>query len=237
MSKSTNLIALVTGANRGLGLETARQLGKLGYSVVITARDKKKASEAAASLKADGIEAHAVALDVTAPATITAAVGEVEQLFGRLDALVNNAGVAGAGFNQTMSQVAASDLIDTFKTNTLGPVLVTQAFLPLLKKSSAARIVNVSSGMGQLSDMANGAPAYRVSKTALNAVTKLFANELDGTTAKVNAVCPGWVRTDMGGASAERSIDFGAKGIVWAATLGADGPTGGFFRDGKRLDW
>ncbi len=113
----------------------------------------------------------------------------------------------------------------------------TQAFLPLLSKSAAARIVNVSGGMGQLSAMASGAAAYRLSKTALNAVTRLFAVELEGTGAKVNAVCPGWVRTDMGGPSAQRSVEDGAKGIAWAATLEVDGPNGGFFRDGKKLDW
>ncbi len=230
-------VALVTGANRGLGRETARQLAQQGFAVVVAARSKESADQTAAELKQEGLEATGVALDVTVPDTITAAARDVTQRFGRLDVLVNNAGVAGSGFTQPISTVTADDVTATFETNTLGPIRVTQAFFPLLKKSAAARIVNVSSGMGQLSDLGAGAPAYRLSKTALNAATKMFAIELDGTNAKVNAVCPGWVRTDMGGANAERSVDVGAKSIVWAATLGPDGPTGGFFRDGKRLDW
>ena len=237
MVKSTQPIALVTGANRGLGLETARQLGKLGYFVFLTARDESKAAAAAASLVKDGIKAEALALDVTRPETIAAAAQVVEKRFDHLDALVNNAGVAGGGFETPISQLSVDDVLQTFKTNTIGPMQVTQAFLPLLKKAKSPRIVNVSSGMGQLSDMQKGAPAYRVSKTALNAITKLFAIELQDIAAKVNAVCPGWVRTDMGGPSAHRSVEEGASGIVWAATLGTDGPSGGYFRDGKKLDW
>ena len=230
-------VALVTGANRGLGRETARQLGAKGYRVVLAGRQLKDAEDAAAELSKAGFEATAVRLDVTDLQTVEQAVSDLEQRFGRLDVLVNNAGIAGAAFGTPASKVTADDVLSTFQTNTMGPLRVTQAFLPLLVKSAAARIVNVSSGMGQLSEMAGGAPAYRISKTALNVVTKLFAIELESTSAKVNAVCPGWVRTDMGGAKAQRSVEEGASGIVWAATLDADGPTGGFFRDGKRLDW
>ena len=230
-------IALVTGANRGLGLETARQLGRLGYRVIVTARDQAKAAEAAAALAKEGLEAMPVALDVTAPATSAAAAAAVERRFGRLDVLVNNAGVAGSGFETPVSKVTPDDILGTFKTNTLGPIQVTQAFLPLLRKSTAPRIVNVSSGLGQLSEMEGGAAAYRLSKTALNAVTKLFAAELKETPAKVNAICPGWCRTDMGGPGAHRSAEEGARSIVWGATLGADGPTGGYFRDGKPIAW
>lgn len=233
--KSNNRIALVTGANRGLGLETARQLGNQGFNVIVTARTKAKASDAAATLAKQGIEAYPVAIDVTAPETIAAAAKEVAAKFGHIDSLVNNAGVIGSGFETPIATVSSQEILDTFTTNTLGPILVTQAFLPLLKKSQAPRIVNVSSGMGQLSDMKGGAASYRISKTALNAATKLYANE--NPEMKVNAICPGWVKTDMGGAAAHRELDEGASGIVWAATLGEDGPTGGYFRDGKPLDW
>ena len=235
---SSRKTALVTGANRGLGLETARQLGKLGYDVIVAARQQKAADEAAASLRASGFTATGVALDVADAASIAACAKTVAQKHPTLDVLVNNAGIAGtSGFATPISEVRDADVVDVFTTNTLGPLRVTQALLPLLKKSTAPRIVNVSSGMGQLSEMAGGAASYRISKTALNAVTKLFAVELQDSTAKVNAVCPGWVRTDMGGPEAHRSVEEGASGIVWAATLPVDGPTGGYFRDGKRLDW
>ncbi len=238
MTKNTTKhIALITGANRGLGLETARQLGRQGYQVIVTARDQNKAAATAAALAKENIEAFAVVIDVASPATIHAAAKLVGDKFPHIDVLVNNAGVAGSGFQTPITDVTTTDILDTFHTNTLGPLLVTQAFLPLLKKSKTARIVNVSSGMGQLSEMESGAPAYRISKTALNAITRITAVELQDTNIKVNSVCPGWVRTDMGGPNAQRELDEGAGGIVWAATLEEDGPTGGFFRDGKRLDW
>lgn len=231
-------VALVTGANRGLGRETAAQLAALGYRVVVAARDATQAETVTADLVRSGADASAVRMDLADPESIAKAAAEIARRLGRLDVLVNNAGIAGdSGFATPLSKTDVSDIERVFATNTLGSLRVTQAFLPLLAKSDAARIVNVSSGMGQLSEMAGGAASYRISKTALNAVTRLFAHELADTPAKVNAVCPGWVRTDMGGPTAHRSVDEGARGIVWAATLGADGPTGGFFRDGKAIDW
>ena len=230
-------VALVTGGNRGLGLETARQLGKRGYRVVVTARDLAKAQSAVSELKRDGVEAEAVALDVTAPTTIDAAAKEVERRFGRLDVLVNNAGVAGGGFETPVSKVTAEDVFSTFKTNTLGPLAVTQAFLPLLRKSPSARIVNVSSGMGQISDMGGGSAGYRLSKVSLNALTKIVNAELPDGNIKINTMCPGWVRTDMGGSNASRSPEQGADTAVWLATLSEHGPSGGFYRDRQPISW
>jgi len=230
-------IALITGANRGLGRETARQLGALGYHVLVAARRGDKAEAAVGELRAAGIKATALELDVDDPRSIRAAAARVEREVPRLDALVNNAGVVLDGFSTPVSEVDAEVILKTFHTNTLGALQVTQVFLPLLKKSPAARIVNVSSGMGQLTGMNGGATAYRISKTAMNVLTRTFADELQGTAIKINSVCPGWVRTELGGPEAPRSVEEGASGIVWAAILTNDGPTGGFFRDGKHLDW
>jgi len=234
---TNDLIALITGANRGLGLETARQLGQQGYRVLLSARNGEKAAAAAATLRSQDIDATAVPMNVEDQTSIEDAVREITHRYGRLDVLVNNAGVALDQRGTAATAVDPEVVLATFKVNTLGPLRVIKAFLPLLEKSPAARIVNVSSGMGQLSHMGQGSPAYRISKTALNAVTKVFANELGERGIKINAVCPGWVRTDMGGPQASRSVEEGARGIVWAATLAADGPTGGYFRDGQSLEW
>lgn len=231
-------IAIVTGANRGLGFETSRQLAQRGYQVVMTSRSVEKGRAAAEKLKKEGLDVVYFPLEVTNPAHIRQLEHFIEKEFGRLDVLVNNAGV----FLDPRDPAAASlfnaeiDIIrDTFETNTLGPLMLAQALVPLMR--GEGRVVNVSSGMGQLSEMNGGWPGYRLSKTALNAVTRILADELANTQIKVNSVCPGWVKTDMGGPDAERPVEQGAETIVWLATLPENGPSGGFFRDKQPIAW
>jgi NAD(P)-dependent dehydrogenase (short-subunit alcohol dehydrogenase family) len=240
--KTEKPIALVTGANRGLGLETCRQLAKKGFTVVLTSQNPEKGKKAADQLKTEikGSEndIHYCPLDVSNPTSVDQAFQFVSEEFGRLDALINNAGIY---WDESHSTPLISTPIETIRysleTNTYGPIRMIQTFLPLLKKSKAARIVNVSSGMGQLSEMEGGSPAYRLSKTALNAVTRIASNELKEHGILVNSVCPGWVQTDMGGPEAEIPIEEGVDTQIWLATLPADGPTGGFFRHRKQIDW
>lgn len=223
-------IALVTGSNRGIGLEAARQLAARGFRVVITSRDAEKARQAAK--KIDGALSHP--LDVSNSPSIESLASWLTKETGRLDVLVNNAGILldeGTGILETSPEEWEA----TLRTNALGPLLMTQAVAPLLRKSPAPRIVNVSSGAGQISSMTSYAPAYSISKAALNATTVLLAHALPK--AKVNCVDPGWVRTDMGGRSAPRSVEQGADTIVWLATLPDDGPTGRFFHDRKPIAW
>ena len=235
-SPNSPSVALVTGANRGIGLEVCRQLAELDFVVLLTARDAAKANHAAKKLEKVGTVGP-LALDVANASSIKKAAGEVASRYGYLDVLVNNAGIN----YDTWETVANADIdgtvIETITTNLIGPWRVCQAFLPLLRKSRAGRIVNVSSESGSLSEMGDGPPAYQVSKAALNALTRTLAAELHDTGILVNAVCPGWVATDMGGVGAPRSVSEGAASIIWAATLPDNGPTGGFFRDGKPLAW
>ncbi|MDX1637669.1 MAG: SDR family oxidoreductase [Balneolaceae bacterium] len=236
MIKSEKSIALVTGANRGIGLEICRQLSEKQFRVVLTSRNEQKGREAVNKIQTchSSIEFHQ--LDVTDPDSVSRAARFIEQEFGRLDLLINNAAI----HYDTWQQAANADMAtveEALDTNLLGPWRVCRGFLPLLKESGSARIVNVSSESGSLSGMGGGTPAYGVSKAALNAVTIKLAAELRGSGILVNAVCPGWVRTEMGGSAAPRSVAQGAQSVIWAATLPDDGPTGGFFRDGKRLPW
>src|SRR5271166_4012931 len=222
-------IALVTGANRGLGFETCRQLARLGQKVVMAARDEAKGREAARTLANEGLEVLFHPLDVTSAQSVAALTRFAEGEFGGIDILVNNAGV-----------MLPSDLEifeRTYAANVFGPVLLCQAIVPGMREREWGRVVNVSSGLGQLVDMRAGWPAYRSSKAALNALTRVLAAELAGTHVLVNAVDPGWVRTDMGGAQADRSTLEGSDTIVWAATLPDDGPSGGFFRDRQLIPW
>ncbi len=227
-------VALITGGNRGLGRETARQLAAQGYYVLLGARDLAAGRAIAAGLEGS---VEAIELDVTSEAHTERLPGVVERL-GRLDALVNNAGITGrASYGTSILELDLADLAHVMDVNVAGAVRVASAVVPLMRERGRGAIVNVSSGMGQLSDMGKGAPAYRLSKTALNAFTRVLSQELAGTQIKVNAVCPGWVRTDLGGPNASLSVEEGVRGIVWAATLPADGPTGGFFRHGKAIPW
>lgn len=230
-------IALITGAYRGLGLETARQLGTQGYKVILSSRDGAKAEAAAAKLREADIDAEAVALDVNADSSVNKAAAEIQRKHLHLDVLINNAGVFHAAPSPSALSNSTETLLADFNTNTVGAFRAIRAFTPLMQKNRYGRIVNVSSGMGQLSEMEGGYPGYRMSKTAMNALTRLLAGELKHQGILINAVCPGWVRTEMGGESAPRSVDQGASGIVWAATLPNEGPTGGYFRDGKPLAW
>ena len=233
------LIAVITGASRGLGLETGRQLGERGYRVVLTARHAAKGEAAAERLRDLGHDAHFRQLDVTDPTSVIALRDHLKSAHGRIDVLVNNAGIfpdPSPGSAEASIFNADLDVIrHGFETNALGALHLCQQLIPLMQGNG--RVVNVSSGMGQLGDMNGCCPAYRLSKTALNAVTRIFADELRDTRIKINSVCPGWVRTDMGGPEAHLSIEDGAKGIVWAATLPDDGPSGGFFRHGEPIPW
>lgn len=233
-------VALVTGANRGMGLEIVRQLSRLGLIAVLAARDLEKGKVAAATLAAEEFDVPVVALDVTDADSIRAAVAEVRGLFGRIDVLVNNAAILKEGLLPEDTSVldVSGDLVNqTFLTNTVGPLRMIQATVPGMRERGYGRIVNLSSGAGQLAEMGSGFPAYRLSKSALNALTRLTAAELGPHEIKVNSVCPGWVRTDMGGPHATRTVEHGAETAVWLATLPEDGPTGGFFRDMKPIPW
>ena len=235
MSKEPSSVALVTGANRGIGFEVCRQLASRGFVVLVTARDEAKAKTAARKLANAGA-VEPVLLDVADPSSIKNAQSEIATKYGLLDVLVNNAGINYDTW-ETAENADIGGVMETITTNLLGPWRLCQAFLPLLRKSKAARIVNVSSESGSLAHMGVGPPAYQVTKAALNALTRTLAGELRHAHILVNAVCPGWVATDMGGAGAPRSVEEGAAGVVWAATLPQNGLTGGFFRDGKPLPW
>jgi NAD(P)-dependent dehydrogenase (short-subunit alcohol dehydrogenase family) len=227
-------VALVSGANRGIGREVARQLAERGYEVLLGARDSTKASEAAQELaQSTGRTVRAVTLDVADAKSIEAAAAWVGDQVGRLDVLVNNAGV-GSDFGVSGTDPDFAAVQRALDTNFFGAYRLTIALLGLLRQSAHARIVNVSSGMGGVAEMGGWSPGYRVSKASLNAMTRILSTELKGEGILVNSACPGFVNTDMGGPmGATKSVQDGAKGIVWLATLADDGPTGGFFRDGQ----
>jgi len=229
--------ALVSGSNRGIGREVARQLAELGHHVIVTARDPAAAQGAVEELsKGRDLSLQAEQLDVADPQSVARLRERLEAEPGRLDALVNNAGVMGE-IATNVAQAPLDDAHTTMETNLFGTWRLTQALLPLLRRSGHGRIVNVSSGAGQLSDMNGGYPGYRISKTALNALTRILSNEEGGNGMLVNSMCPGWVRTDMGGSAAPRSVAEGADTAVWLATLPEDGPTGGFFRNREPIPW
>jgi len=229
-------VALVTGGNRGIGLETCRQLGQQGMHVLLTSRDRDNGEAAADSLRREGYEISYHQLDVTDVAGVVALREFVERKFGRLDILVNNAGVY-LDQSRSIFEVPLNDIRLTMDINFYGPLHLCRAFVPLMKEYDYGRVVNVSSGYGSITDMGGRTAAYRMSKTALNALTRIVADEVRGYNIKVNAMCPGWVRTDMGGPAAPRSVTEGADTILWLATLPDDGPTSGFFRDREPIAW
>jgi NAD(P)-dependent dehydrogenase (short-subunit alcohol dehydrogenase family) len=240
-----NKVALVTGANKGIGFEISRQLGKHGFTVILAARGERKGTAAAARLKSEGLDAHSVVLDVTNPASAEAAAQWLSERFGRLDVLVNNAGVGYEFAEGTKpSQLKMETLRATYETNFFGVFAVILHLLPLLRKSAPARIINQSSTLGSLgmsSDpksptYGNNLLAYNSSKTALNGLTLAFAKELAGERISVNSVCPGWVKTDMGSDAAPRTVEQGAVIAVKLAMMD-DPPTGKFLDDGGEIRW
>ena len=229
-------VALVTGANRGIGFEICRQLGASGYTVVLTARDADKGARAVRTLRREGIEAHSRMLDVTQPDSAREAAGFVAGELGRLDALVNNAAIA-IDPNEALESVDLDVMRRTLETNLVGVLACCQAFLPIMKQQGYGRIVNVSSGRGSFTKLGAGGPSYRISKTALNALTVILADEVKEHNILVNAVTPGWVRTRLGGMKAPRSTAEGAEAAVWLAMLPDDGPRGRFFKDREEFPW
>jgi NAD(P)-dependent dehydrogenase (short-subunit alcohol dehydrogenase family) len=237
MSDKKRKIALVTGGNRGLGYETCRQLAELGLKVLLGARDLSKGKSAANQLnEKEGLDVMFYQLDVSDQNSISNVIKEVDKEFGRLDVLVNNAAI----LYDTWQNAVNADLEvvnDAFRTNLFGPWKLSQVFIPMMKSNRYGRIVNVSSLAASLQyTNYGGTPAYNISKAALNMLTRKVAAELVNTGILVNSVDPGWVATDMGGQGG-RPVQEGAKGIVWAATLPDDGPSGGFFCDGKPVPW
>lgn len=228
-------VALVTGANRGIGFEVTRQLTRRGFTVVLGSRDVQKGQRAAARLAEEGLSVLPRRLDVSDEESVEDLAARMVDDPGRLDVLVNNAAI----HYETWQRALGADLDivrEALETNTFGAWRTCEAFVPLMRRGGHGRIVNVTSGAGSLASMGGGTPAYNVSKVALNALTRMLAAELRGTGILVNAVDPGWTATDMGGHGG-RSVEDGAAGVVWAATLPDDGPTGGFFYDGKPEAW
>lgn len=238
-------IALVTGANKGIGLETVRQLANQGIQTVLASRDAGRGQSAVKSLIAEGLPVEFVQLDVTDSASIARAASDVEKRHGRLDILVNNAGVFFEQLDRKPSEQTIESWRKTFDVNVFGLIEVTQAFLPLLRKSKSARVVNVSSRLGSITDQSDPnspyfdfkVPAYNVSKAAVNAWTVQLAHELRGSRIKVNSIHPGHVKTDMGGANAAMEVVDGARTSVELALIPDDGPNGGYFHLGERLPW
>jgi NAD(P)-dependent dehydrogenase (short-subunit alcohol dehydrogenase family) len=226
-------IAVVTGANRGIGFEISRQLAARGLQVVLAARDEEKVQQAAAELDGDGLP---FPLDVTDPEGPGRLITFLESRFGRVDVLVNNAGVfldrSWGGLNVPLEVIR-----ETLEINLVGAWALSQAVVPLMQRHGYGRIVNLSSGLGAMSEMSGGYPAYRVSKLALNGLTRILADELRGTNILVNTLCPGWVQTEMGGPGAPRPPQEGADTAIWLATLPDGGPTGKFFRDRRQIPW
>jgi NAD(P)-dependent dehydrogenase (short-subunit alcohol dehydrogenase family) len=233
---TNNRTAVVTGANRGIGLEVCRQLAGLGYRVILTSRVKAKGLAAMKAIQTGGGEILHHQLDVTNQGSILCLRDFVVSRFGFADVLVNNAAILPDPFGR-MLKVDPEKFRLALETNTLGPLMLCQAFLPMMKAQNYGRVVNVSSGAGQIRNMVNDMPAYRLSKIALNGLTLMLARSVKGTSVLVNAACPGWVRSDMGGPKADRSLEQGADGIIWLATLPDGGPNGGFYRDRKPIPW
>lgn len=228
-----NMVALVSGGNRGIGLEVCRQLADRGYTVVLGSRDEQQGQEAAEKLDGD---VRARQLDVADGESVDRLAGSIEEEFGRLDVLVNNAGISNDD-GQSGAEADLDRIREALEANLFGAWRLCEAAIPLMQRNGYGRIVNISSGLGALEDMGGGQPGYRVSKTSLNALTRILSSELRGSGILVNSVCPGWVQTDMGGSNASRTVEEGADTPVWAATLQDNGPTGGFFRDRRPIAW
>jgi len=226
-------VALVSGGNRGIGLEICRQLAERDITVVMGSRDEEKGRAAAERLEGSVV---AYQLDVSDAESVDRMAAFLEDEFGRLDVLVNNAGISNdegqRGVDADLDRVR-----EALEANLLGAWRLCEVAIPLMQRGGYGRIVNISSGMGALEDMGGGSPGYRVTKTALNALTRILSSELRGSGILVNSICPGWVATDMGSSGAPRPVEDGADTPVWAATLPNNGPTGGFFRDRRPIAW
>jgi NAD(P)-dependent dehydrogenase (short-subunit alcohol dehydrogenase family) len=244
MQTPSRRVALVSGANRGIGFAIAGRLAHAGLTVIMGCRNKSRGSAACDRLAGQGLDAHFILLDVTDATTVQSAVARTADRFGRLDVLVNNAGIM-IDSRTGILELDPALLQNTLETNAYGPLLLSQACIPIMRRHAYGRIVNLSSTLGSLTDIVNpdstlaavNSPAYRMSKTLLNAITALLAQELRGSNILVNSVCPGWVRTDLGGPRAPLSPDQAAATPVWLATLPDDGPTGGFFRENQPIPW
>ena len=229
-------IALITGSNRGIGLEIARQLARRGFHVVMAARDEGKGPHAAEGVRAEGGKSTFLPLDVSNSDGVRSAAGQFAAIADHLDVLINNAAIY-PDQGWTVLTLPRDLLAQTFQTNTFGPLEVTQAFLPYLRKSAAARVINISSGYGQLEGLSPDVPSYCLSKLTLNGLTIMLAEALRAERIAVNAMCPGWVRTDMGGPGASRSVEEGADTAVWLADEAPHELTGKFFRDRREIPW
>lgn len=229
-------IALITGSNRGIGLEAARQLARRGFHVVITSRDEGQGQAAAEGIRRAGGKATALPLDVSSSESIRKAAHRFEAIADRLDVLINNAGVY-PDDGPSVLTVRRERMLETFQTNAFGALEVTQAFLPYLRKAGGARVVNVSSGYGQLDRITDGEPSYCLSKLALNGLTIMLAQALQADRIAVNAMNPGWVRTDMGGPDASLSVEDGADTVVWLAEEAPHKLTGKSFRERRETSW
>ncbi len=245
MSDHDQRIALVTGANRGLGFAICRQLAQRGIAVILASRDFDKGQAACTKLNREGFDVcHTVQLDVNSEDSIQSTMEQLSRSFGRLDILVNNAGIV-VDDKATILDMKADVLQTTLKTNFYGPLALCQGCIPIMRADNYGRIVNISSTLGSLADITDvdslysgsQTPAYRLSKTLLNGLTALIAREVKDDNILVNSVCPGWIRTDMGGSQAPLSPEEGADTPVWLATLPDDGPSGGFFRERERIAW
>ncbi len=227
-------IILVTGANRGIGLEIVKEVAEMGHKAILTARDEMKGKAAAEEIQRKGLDVYFIQLDAADESLVNKAAKQVADQFGKLDVLINNAGIFNDRENSlSVSKKAIQEHLDV---NFLGPLMVSQAFIPLLKKSEEGRIINFSSQMGRLNGMGGGSAAYRFSKTAINSLTAVMAADLTSTNIKVNSMCPGWVKTDMGGVGAPKSLQQGADTAVWLATSEKI-PTGKFFADRRETEW
>ena len=238
--RSTKKTALVTGANRGIGFAIAHRLAELRISVLAAVRNEANAIAAGAAFGKLGVDVDPVILDVADAAALPSVLAEIERRHAPIDILVNNAAImidGPGGFSASLFEMTDDTLRRTWETNVLGPAVITRALLPGMIARGYGRVVNMSSLAGQLAGMSSGFPAYRMSKTALNALTRIAAAEAGKGDVKVNACSPGWVKTDMGGSDAPRSPEQGAETAVWLATLPADGPTGGFFQDKAAVPW
>jgi NAD(P)-dependent dehydrogenase (short-subunit alcohol dehydrogenase family) len=237
MNKNTiDRTVLITGANRGIGHEAAGQLARKGFHVVVAARDEASGRQAAAAITAAGGRATFLPLDVSRSDSIRTAADQFGKIAGHLDVLINNAGIY-PDEGLTILTLSRDRLDQTFQTNTYGPLEVTQAFLPYLRKSAAARVINVSSGYGQLDGLSPDVPSYCLSKLALNGLTIMLAEALKTERIAVNSMCPGWVRTEMGGPNADRSVEEGADTAVWLSSEAPRELTGKFFRDRAEIEW